>query len=52
MMMHPQGSVSNWGRDFSDSLPDEVPQPEQTVEVAEIDELFTFVGHKKTTSIS
>lgn len=47
-----QGSVSNWARDFADSLPDETPQPEQTVEVAEIDELFTFVGHKKTTSTS
>lgn len=43
-----QGSVSNWAREFADNLPDEVPQPEQTVEVAEIDELFTFVSHKKT----
>jgi transposase-like protein len=43
-----QGSVSNWARYFADSLPDEAPQPEQAVEVAEIDELFTFVSHKKT----
>jgi transposase-like protein len=47
-----QGSVSNWARAFSDSLPDELPQPEQPVEVAEIDELFTFISHKKTTPTS
>jgi transposase len=47
-----QGSVSNWARAFADSLPDEVPQPEQAVEVAEIDELFTFVSRKKTTPTS
>lgn len=47
-----QGSVSNWARELADSLPDEVPQPEQPVEVAEIDELFTFVSNKKTTPTS
>lgn len=47
-----QGSVSNWARAFADSLPEEAPQPEGPVEVAEIDELFTFVGQKKTTPTS
>jgi transposase-like protein len=47
-----QGTVSNWARAFADSLPDEAPQPEQQVEVAEIDELFTFVSSKKTTPTS
>jgi transposase len=43
-----QGSVSNWARAFADLLPDEVPKPEGEVEVAEIDELFTFIERKKT----
>ena len=47
-----QGSVSNWALAFADSPPDAVPQPEHEVEVAEIDELFTFVSHKKTTPTS
>lgn len=47
-----QGSVSNWARASADSLPEEALQPEGPVEVAEIDELFTFVGQKKTTPTS
>jgi len=43
-----QGSVSNWARAFADLLPDEVPKPAGKVEVAEIDELFTFIERKKT----
>lgn len=43
-----QGSVSNWARAFADQLPDELPKPEEKVEVAEIDELFTFIERKKT----
>jgi transposase len=43
-----QGSVSNWARAFADLLPDDVPKPEEAVEVAEIDELFTFIERKKT----
>ena len=47
-----QGSVSNWARAFSDQLPEEVPKPEGKVDVAEIDELFTFIERKKTGSTS
>lgn len=47
-----QGSVSNWAREMADSLPDEPPRPSQAVAVAEVDELFTFVGQKKTSSTS
>ena len=43
-----QGSVSNWARAFSDQLPEKVPKPEGKVDVAEIDELFTFIERKKT----
>jgi transposase len=43
-----QGSVFNWARAFADLLPDDVPKPEEAVEVAEIDELFTFIERKKT----
>lgn len=43
-----QGSVSNWARAFSEQLPAEVPKPAGKVEVAEIDELFTFIERKKT----
>ena len=44
------GSVANWFKDYADHLPDELPVPEGTVETAEQDELFTFVGSKKTKS--
>jgi transposase-like protein len=42
------GSVANWLRGYADSLPDTLPTPETPVEVAEQDELFTFLGEKKT----
>ena len=47
-----QGSVSNWARARSNQLPEEVPKPEGKVDVAEIDELFTFIERKKTESTS
>lgn len=42
------GTVANWIKAYVDSLPDELPGPDKPVEVAEQDELFTFVGRKKT----
>ena len=42
------GTVANWFREYADTLPEELPGPETLVEVAEQDELFTFIGHKKT----
>jgi transposase-like protein len=47
-----QGSVSNWVRAYAAQLPDEAARPETPVSIAEQDELFTFVGHKKTSSTS
>ena len=47
-----QGSVSNWVRQHADQLPEETPKPDEKVAVAELDELFTFVGDKKTASTS
>ena len=42
------GTVANWFKEYADNLPDELPVPEKKVDVAEQDELFTFVGKKKT----
>jgi transposase-like protein len=42
------GTVANWLREYADSLPAALPTPERPVEVAEQDELFTFLGKKKT----
>ena len=47
-----QGSVSNWARAHAQQLPEQSAQPETPVTVAELDELFTFVGEKKTGSTS
>jgi transposase-like protein len=47
-----QGSVSNWVRAYAAQLPDEPARPDMPVPTAEQDELFTFVGHKKTSSTS
>ncbi len=44
------GTVVNWFREYADGLPNDLPVPDSQVEVAEQDELFTFVGHKKTKS--
>ena len=46
------GSVANWLREYADSLAETLPTPEQPVAVAELDELFTFIGDKKTKSTS
>ena len=43
-------SVANWAKTHAEQLP-ETPVPEK-VENAEMDELFTFIGEKKTRSIS
>ena len=45
-------SVANWLQEYADSLPEMLPGPDQPVAVAEQDELFTFIGHKKTKSMS
>lgn len=44
-------TVINWINAHVASLPDDAPQPD-TVTVIEQDELFTFVGDKKTKPIS
>lgn len=41
-------SVINWVNAYAASLPDEPPVPGEAQEVHELDELFTFVGSKKT----
>jgi transposase-like protein len=43
-------TVSVWVREYVSNLP-HAPQPKQ-VKTAELDELFTFIGNKKTKSIS
>jgi transposase-like protein len=45
-------TVINWVNAHAASLPDEPPVPEGELEVNELDELFTFVGSKKTRSTS
>jgi len=45
-------SVANWLKQYADSLPESLPRPRMPVEVAEQDELFTFIGDKKTKSTS
>ena len=44
------GTVANWFKAYADSLPEALPVPKEKVDVAELDELFTFVGNKKTKS--
>lgn len=44
--VNPQ-SVINWVNAYAEQVPDTLPTPEETVKVAELDELFTFVGRKK-----
>ncbi len=43
-------TVANWVKEYADKLPD-APVPEK-VQTAEMDELFTFIGNKKTGSTS
>lgn len=45
-------SVANWLKAYADKLPATLPAPDGPVEVAEQDELFTFIGEKKTKSTS
>ena len=41
-------TVANWIMAQADALPDRPPQPAPGVHTAELDDLFTFVVHKKT----
>jgi transposase-like protein len=41
-------TVANWVNAYADHLPAEPPAPTGNLEVNELDELFTFVGNKKT----
>jgi transposase-like protein len=43
-------TVANWVKEYAEKLPD-APVPEK-VQTAELDELFTFIGDKKTGSTS
>jgi transposase-like protein len=43
-------TVANWVKEYAEKLPD-APVPEK-VQTAELDELFTFIGNKKTGSTS
>jgi transposase-like protein len=45
-----QGSVSNWHRDYVAGIEDTDAKPDVPVAVGELDELFTYVGEKKTKS--
>src|SRR5919199_6677477 len=45
-------TVANWVAAHADTLPERPPQPDTPVETAELDELYTFVGQKKTPSTS
>ena len=44
-------TVANWVAAHADALPAPPPQPER-VETAELDELYTYVGAKKTSGTS
>ena len=43
-------TVANWTKEYAEQLP-EVPMPAE-VKAAEFDEIFTYIGDKKTESIS
>ena len=43
-------SVANWVRQYAEKLP-KPPMPEE-VEIAELDEVYSFIGNKKTGSTS
>jgi transposase-like protein len=45
-------TVANWVAAQADTLPERPPQPDTLVETAELDELYTFVGDKKTSATS
>ena len=46
------GTIANWFREYADGLSEELPVPSDKVDIAEQDELFTFVGDKKTKPMS
>jgi transposase len=41
-------SVINWVNAYGAQVPDAPPVPDEDLDVNELDELFTFVGQKKT----
>ena len=43
-------TVANWVKDHAEKLPDAPPTPGAELEVKEMDELFTFIGEKKSGS--
>jgi len=45
-------TVINWITAYTNSLPDTPPLPQNTPEICELDELFTFIEDKKTRSTS
>ena len=45
-------TVANWVKAASEQLPDRPPLPEGELTVNELDEVFTFIGAKKTKSTS
>ncbi len=45
-------TVAKWVKAHSDALPDAPPVPEGELTVNELDEVFTFIGAKKTKSTS
>ena len=40
-------SVANWAKAYAAQLPETPPAPTESVAVAELDEVYTFVGDKK-----
>ena len=45
-------TVANWVAAHAAALPAQPPAPSEAVETAELDELYTFVGEKKTSPTS
>ena len=45
-------TVANWVAAHADTLPAQPPQPEGPVAVAELDELYTFIGQKTAPATS
>ena len=45
-------TVMNWVKAHTDRLPNSPPLPEKAPDVSELDELYSFIGDKKTGSMS
>lgn len=45
-------TIANWVNAYAARVPDRPPLPSSSPQVCELDELFTFVGDKKTKSTS